>query len=378
MRLRGPRAWIFLGLLLLLVAWAAYQGSFFFVGLYHRQAARDALARRDFAAASVHLNQSLDAWPSQLDTRLLAAQTERRRGRFDEAERHLDIYVQGKGAKEAQAAQSAEGKLFKLQNGDLRTATTQLAYCVDHPDAPDAPLILEALIEGSLRSLLPAAKLGLVASDGPAAPDAARARQAIDVWLQQCPAPADQVQGLVWRGRLHGIMKDHDLEVADYRAALERDPEHFEARWQLALAVVRDAPEETAAHLEILEQRYPDNRQVRLVLAGVWRSLGRLDEACATLDALLDADPDNVPTLLERGKLAVDALDLDTAERLLRQAEKLKPGHPEVNLTLSRCLHLRGKLSEAKHFRDRFEEINADIKRKEDQVIRMSKSVGKG
>jgi tetratricopeptide (TPR) repeat protein len=378
MRLGGPRAWILLGLLLPVVGFAVYLGSFFFLGMYHRQAAHDALGRRDFAAASVHLNQALEAWPSNLETQLLAAQTERRRGRFDEAQRHLNIYIERKGAKAARAAEAAEGTLYKLQNGDLRTATAQLAYCTAHPEAADAPLILEAVIEGSLKSLVPAAKLGLIASDGPAAPEAARTRQAIDLWLKQYPAPADQVQGLVWRGRLHGIVKEHAAEVADFRAALERNPEDFEARWQLALAVVTHAPEESAAHLEKLEQRYPDNRQVRLALAGVWRNLGRLDEARAMVDALLDADPDNVPTLLERGKVAIDSLELETAERVLRRAEKLKPGQPEVNLALSRCLHLEGKLSEAKHFHDRFDEINAEIQRKHDEVIRMSKTVRKG
>jgi cytochrome c-type biogenesis protein CcmH/NrfG len=95
----------------------------------------------------------------------------------------------------------------------------------------------------------------------------ALARRAADLWLRLRPSQADQMQGLVWRGRLHLFALEQAEAQAALRKALELDPDHFEARLQLALAVTQEAPAEAAAHLQLLRDRHPKNNHVRLLLA---------------------------------------------------------------------------------------------------------------
>jgi len=245
--------------------------------------------------------------------------------------------------------------LARVQQGDLREAAMLVSYCTDQPEAPETPEVLEAVIEGSLRAWTAALARALVPSDQLVA----AARTALDLWGRSRPGLADQVQGLVWRGRMHVLTQDHLRAVADFRAAVALDREHFEARWYLCTAVAQKAPEEALAHLRILRERYPENQQVCLVLASVCRNLGHLEEAGQMLDAFLAANPNDVSALLDRGKTALDAQQSADAERWLRRAETLAPNEAEVNLALSRCLRLAGRAQEAQRYLDRFHEIEA-------------------
>src|SRR5204862_402238 len=76
-------------------------------------------------------------------------------------------------------------------------------------------------------------------------------------------------QGLVWRGRLAELAGEHDRALADFHDALRRDPDHVEARLQLALAGAQESPRPAAEHLQRLHRRDPADRQVRLLLAPV-------------------------------------------------------------------------------------------------------------
>jgi tetratricopeptide (TPR) repeat protein len=199
----------------------------------------------------------------------------------------------------------------------------------------------------------------------------------VDFWLAQYGNEADQVQGLVWRGRLHATQSEYVRAVADLRSAAARSPHDFQAHWYLVGLVVRDDPQEAVVHLETLYQRQPDNRQVGLALAGLRRTLGRLDEARPMLDEILAKYPNDVSALLERGRLSVDAQQPADAEQWLRRAEKLAPDFLVLNQELSRCLHLAGRLEEAEHYRARFEQQNADKQRKRDELLAKAKSAHK-
>src|SRR5262249_56741580 len=70
-----------------------------------------------------------------------------------------------------------------------------LAQCVNHPQAPDPPLILEALLEGTLAVLTPQYRLD-AATDPPArGPILERLNQEVALWLQCCPGRADPAPG---------------------------------------------------------------------------------------------------------------------------------------------------------------------------------------
>ena len=366
---RGRR-WTLIGLLLLGVGGVAAYGIFrtwLDAGAGRRRAAEQALQRHDLRAASAHLAQALTDQPNDIAARLLAARTARRLGEFDEAERHLEIYRRKHGAVDAL---ELEYRLLHLQKGDLTEADKWLAACADRPRDAETPLVLEAIIEGNLAVLNHAFALGVVFEGGD---EAAKARRAAGLWLEQRRGVIDQVQGLIWSSRLHFVAGDHVRAVAELRRAVELDPEHFEARRQLADTIAQEAPLETVAYYEMLRQRQPDNADLLYSLAAIRRNLGELEEARRLLDGLLAAQPDHAAGLLERGKVALDQGQLPEAEALLRRARDRQPNDAETNLALSRCLHRAGKAAEAKEYRDRFQELEAEKRRRRDEFMRKFK-----
>ncbi len=183
--------------------------------------------------------------------------------------------------------------------------------------------------------------------------------QAADRWLRLREGKADQVQGLVWRGRARALAGDYPNGVADYRKALELDPGHFEARKFLAFAVAEEAPEEMIAHLLILRERRPEDKHVSFALANAYHSLGRLREARRVLEETPDAGPHQFAFLVERGGVALDEGQLAESEDLLRQALALAPNEPSVRQALSRCLLSAGKTAEANEHQREFERLQA-------------------
>jgi tetratricopeptide (TPR) repeat protein len=295
--------------------------------------------------------------PGDINVRLLAARTARRQSDFAAAQKHLETYRQHNGS--ARNIE-LENLLMRVQDGDqLRESDTVLAAWNAKPDETDAHLLLEVAIVGKL-NLLEAA-IGADLDEEPLASHRRAAKRAIDVWQSRRTGAADQVQGLVWRGWLCLVEQDYPYACAHLKEALRRDPDHFTARLKLAPAIVGDSPAEAEFHLAILHRRDPHNNHVRFALATVRRGLGRLDEAANLLDEMLAAHPNNVQALLERGAVALDALKPADAERWFRQAWQIAPNLPETNLAMSRCLQLTGKEPDAKPFRDRFLQLDAEL-----------------
>jgi tetratricopeptide (TPR) repeat protein len=354
MRPGGNRLRITLRVLLVLVVGVTgYWVGLRCWGLYHYRAAEEALRRRDFPEASGHLQKCLTAAPGDLGYRLLAGRTARRQGAYAEARRQFAVYRARGGSAEVLAL---EDKLQDVQQGNLEAVDDLLASCDDHPEAPDTPLVLEAVIEGSERALRLAEE-----AHAPAPPPQylATARRAVDLWLKVCPGPADQVQGLYWRAYLFLITEDWQNGVADLRRALAIDPDHFEVRFQLAATLSRWDPPEAAEHLELLQKRHPDEARVRFPLALVRRSLGQLDEAKALADEVLAAEPDNASALLLRGQIALDMQRPGEAEPWLRRSYALEPDEPETNFALSRYYKMVGRAAEAKTYEEKFLRIKA-------------------
>ncbi len=354
MRLGGTRGRLALAVLLVLVVGVAgYWVGLRAWGYYHYRAAQDALRRRDFHEASAHLQKCLSAVPGDLTYRLLAARTARRQGAFAEAGRQLTAYRQKGGAADVVAL---EDTLQDVQQGKQDDVDRLLTSCEEHPEAPETPLILEAVLDGCERALTAAEE-----AKAPAPPTQylAPARRAVDQWLRLCPAPADQVQGLAWRAYFHLITEDWQSGVTDLRRALEIDPDNYAARFQLAATLSRWDPAEALEHLELLRRRHPDDNRLLFPLALVRRSLGQLDEARALLDQVLAADPDNASALLLRGQVALDTQQPEGALRWLRRAYELQPDEPETNFALSRYFKMVGREADAKAFEERFLRIKA-------------------
>jgi tetratricopeptide (TPR) repeat protein len=364
MRLGGRTTWIVLVLLLPLMGLVMYRIGVDRWAAYHFQAAGEALEQRDFRTARSHLKKTLAVWSDDLAVRLLAAQAARRQGDVQEAMQQLRFYEEQNGSPDKLAL---EKQLLGLQGGNLEEADQLLGFCRNNPEDPETPLLLEAIIEGSLHTF----KLF------PDAPGKARAQQALDLWFEQRPGPVDQCQGLVWRALLRGVANESAQALADLRKALELNPDHFGARMHLALGLFEQAPEEAAAHLQRLHNHYTEDRQVSKALATIRRQLGQFKEARELLDQLLTSQPDDVTSLVQRGYLAMNTGDPEAGERWLRQAVELAPHVPDITLALSGCLTLAGKHAEAKMYHEKGMKLDEEEKKKWEEQAKMIYAGGK-
>jgi tetratricopeptide (TPR) repeat protein len=308
----------------------AWQIGWHVWGMAEWRAAKQALAQRDFTQARAHLAACLRIWPEDGDTLLLAAQAARRAGALAEARPLLNQYQRLHGLSKAHGT---EWQLLQLQSGDVSEAGDYLAYCTAYPEAPETPLVLEALIKGAL-----------LASDG------ADAMTAVNLWLTRAEAPADRVQGLVWRGDVWMQLGYTGNSLRDYREALSLNPEDYDARVRLAACLAGFAPEDALEHLQYLQSRRPQDRAVLLHLGRCRRSLGQFTEASRLFDELLATDPEYTPALVERGRVALDLGQPAEAERWLQQAQAARPSDPTANQLLARCLHEMGKHTQARQY----------------------------
>jgi predicted Zn-dependent protease len=357
MSVRGRWARIIVVAVLLLLGLA---GWFIGVSLWsdrQYQAALEALERHDYEEADAHLGRYLSACPRDPLGRLLAAQLARRRGKFDEAERQLREARRCGAPAEAIAL---EQQLLRVQAGNLAGAGPLLRACADDPQSREAACVWEAVIEGSLKAL-----------------DLPRAKETIDLWLRHRRGTSDQAQGLLWRGRVRELMQDFPQALADYRRAVELEPERAACRLRLAEALIRDEPQQAVEHLDWLRRRRPTDPEVLFQSARLCRSLGRPEEAGRLLDEVLAGAPDNVPALVERGRVAMDSSRPEEAEHWLRRALALAPEQREVNVALGDCLRQAGRLEEARRYQDRGQEIAARLKKALEEWARGGKSVGR-
>ncbi len=83
---------------------------------------------------------------------------------------------------------------------------------------------------------------------------------------------------------------------------------------------------------------------------------------------MLAESPDDVASLLERGKVALDDEQAADAERWLRRAERLAPELPEVHLALARCLTLAGRSAEAHRYQERFAQLDTQHRAKQTEA----------
>jgi tetratricopeptide (TPR) repeat protein len=343
---RHPWLWLggVLGCVLAVAGYAVYRH----VGAeIHCRRAEEALARSlrvkgpaPLAEARSHLASCLRVWPNSPRVHFLMAQAARRAGDLDEAARCLRRAEQGGWVKEAL---DLEKTLAGVQQGDLERAEPVLASFVQR-DHPDKLLILEALAQGCRRTYqLP------------------RAVAYLDTWLGAQP---DSVRALVWRGEtLLLVGRDRDA-LADYRKAIELDPQEDEARLKVAeLLLASHQHEEASTHFTELLNRHPDQGEALLGLARCRAEQGDTAGAVHLLERLLSLQPEHAGALAERGKILLDAGSPAEAEKWLRKAAGMAPFERETLYTLYRCLTGNGHTGEAEECLARIRRIDEDRKR---------------
>jgi tetratricopeptide (TPR) repeat protein len=342
--------YVLLALLLSVLAGFAFSIARYVSRTSTWQQVQASLERRDLENAGRQLVDFLELYPNDRQALLVAAQTSRRRGKFDEAAQFLKAHERLEpGNSDAQL----ERRLLRIQQGDLSAANGLLSGAKEQPGAPRTSLALEAIIEGYMARFWSFATRQVEVPP----PEYSQAQGAVDLWLRQQPLPAAQVRGLVWRGKLAALVRDYDASEAAFRSALAIDPVDLEASEYLGLLLAQDAPQEAAAFLERVHDQNPQNDKVSFGLASVRRALGEQSRAVEVIDGLLARNPRNASYLLERGRLELDQQRPEEAVVWLQRALRVAPDYGPANLMLSICLEQMGRSTEAEHFRERFTKL---------------------
>jgi predicted Zn-dependent protease len=345
--LRGPRALLrrpgrLLAVLILLALigvglsvpgmhlWAAY----------HFRAAEQALGRYRPAEARRHLEQCLHVWPHSTPTHLLAARAARQAGDLDAAARHLDACDE---TPDQADAVRLEWALLRAQRGEVDAVARRLRSLVEQGD-PAAPLILEAMATGYLRMYR-----------------LSEADYCAKQWADRQP---DNPRAYLLRGWVKEYWNERDWAAADYRKALELDPQDEEAKVRLAFALLYlHHASEALGYLEELVHSRPDNPLLRAELARCRYLLGDVDEAGALLDEVLAARPRLFHALVLRGEMALDSGQPARAVPWLRRALDLRPADYQAHYLLQQALVRCGRLDDARKELEHMRACQADLER---------------
>jgi Tfp pilus assembly protein PilF len=335
-----------------LLGLGAYQAGWYWHADYHRRAAEQALARYDFDEAQEHLAACLRAAPRSAPFHFQMARAARRAGRYEQAAEHLEKCQQLEGVTPENALERA---LLKTAWGEIADTEQFLQRQVDR-DAPETAQILEALAQGYIRTY----RLG-------------NAAHCLDRLLQREP---ENVRALLWRGSLRQSAGNDAGAEADYRRAVEVQPEHLGARCRLGEFLLRHTQaEEALSQYETARQRPGgDQPAVLLGLARSHRQLGATDTARQVLDDLLARWPHDADALIERGKLALESESPAAAEGWLRRAVADSPFSGQANYLLAQSLRGQGKDDEARESEAAQERIENDRKRLELVVVQVGKA----
>lgn len=140
-----------------------------------------------------------------------------------------------------------------------------------------------------------------------------------------------------------------DRAVKEYTAALKNDPGSVVIRTEMInlYAVANRLPKAEALAKEILAED-PDNVEVRRLMGNVYSNYAKkprqgvdlafLQKAIAEFERVADLEPDEAGNHVELGRLYQMVGKPAVAERALRRALELDPGHSEAEVTLAYLL----------------------------------------
>jgi tetratricopeptide (TPR) repeat protein len=314
--LRRPWAWAAVLLLIAGVGLLSTQAY----AWYHLRAGRAALARYHTDEARGHLDAALRVWSDDVTTRVLAARAARRAGDYEAAQNHLNACPQFNGKQAPDVV--FEWAMLKAVQGDLLDVEDRLRERA-RQDPESAPLVWEALAEGSTRMY--------------------RIRGAIDLLDHWLTAEPDNPRALFLRATAYRQVSTSKA-AEDYRRVIELDPGNDEARWWLAVGLEEDGQfDKAVSHLERLRDRGWRNADLRPRLALALDRVGRKEEARAVLDADLADNPQHGLALRYRGKIELLADNYPEAERWLRAAVRARPNDYATRYDLVQCLRLEQK-----------------------------------
>jgi tetratricopeptide (TPR) repeat protein len=266
----------------------------------HARAADEALQARDFNAAVEHLQAYAEAYPRSAQARFELARALRRAGRLDEAASVLDR------SDWIPESVELERKLIAVQKHGTKGPIRQELAELGAAGHPDAPLILEASVQGDR-----------------AAMDLNAAWVWLDIWVEQFP---DDWLARLWRAELLTARKEFKGARADYLKLLKLKPERHETLVALGDLAMADnaAFAEAEAYYRAAREQEPNNAAAWLGLAKSLHAQGDSVAAHPAAQRALQLDPKNAEPALVLASLSAEAGQFDPALAWLQRAKKLR------------------------------------------------------
>ena len=131
--------------------------------------------------------------------------------------------------------------------------------------------------------------------------------------------------------------------------ALEKDPNFFDARFQLSKAYLTAGKIDSAENeLQKLSRQDPNSTNVKVELARVYLQKAKPDEAIKEISVLINNSSNNIDALEIAGLAYAIKRDYATAESLLKKALSNDKATPKTSLTLARIYSMMGKTEDAR------------------------------
>lgn len=276
--------------------------------------------QRDFAGALAAWELFLQAHPGNGTAHLNAAIVARRGDNLPMASEQLRRAAES-GADPKIVAR--ERLLQAVQSGEIDSTRAGLDLANLQNEVQGATLILESLIRGALRHRRVAAAMAV-----------------LDRYEKVPLATADRVQALIWRGECWRMAGEPRRAAEIFEQALKLDSTNDAARLRLAESLTQDDPARARTLIaDMLERK--DDPVGRLILARAYRNLGDLEQAEVVLAQLGRDRPADAMVQMERGALALDRGEFDSASRWLERlpdAIKKSPETLALRLRLARAM----------------------------------------
>ncbi|MBP3960861.1 tetratricopeptide repeat protein [Gemmata sp. G18] len=308
---------------------------------YYERSAAKALEKQQYPKALAAYQQALRYRPDSPNINLLVARTARRAGNFSTAREHLQR------CRELQSGvseeQQVEGYLLRAQTGEVDEVFNYLLpYLIQ--EGPLTPLVLESLSR---------AYMGKYRSD--------LAWSFLSRWNEMQPT---NVEAIFWRGTWYAQQQNTREAAADFRRALELDPERIDIRLTYAEIIRADKQfTEVAEEYRTVLRQSPGNADAILGLAQAYLELGKTNEAREQLAVIPPDKREAAAYLWMSGMVEFRSDRPELAEPLLRRTLESDPRNVDACYNWMLCLRALGRDSEATQARERFEQIEKDQKR---------------
>jgi tetratricopeptide (TPR) repeat protein len=302
----------------------------------HWQKAQAEIAARDFSPAAEDLSLCLESWPYNAETHFLLARTSRRGGNFSQWKAHLSRAELLRWPKKQI---DLERQLRRAQAGDVWDVETSLIDLLNQ-NPPEEVIILEALVLGCLENDRLIDVIALTTT-----------------WSNRYP---DDWAPFIFRGnaelRLYGKSSN---AAKDFQRVLELKPNDPGAHLAMAQVLANQGQfEEAMPHFEFCLTNPPDDpTEVLFGLASSQFSLGRIEEARASLEQLFAKVPNHSTGCFLRAKVELADGRHEEALRWFQKADALAPDESDITNALLQVCRQLGRKEDVDRYQNRLEQI---------------------